>query len=106
MEWWNNVVQYCSWNDAALGTASVPKHHPGLVENSLVPMALQCPRAQPSNKVALALEVIQGGLLQWLRPLRMLQSHLWMLFLPQPPVEGRLGLANVSPQGGTSLGAP
>lgn len=50
-----------------------------------------------------------GGLVQgvqpWLLPVQRLQSHFWMLFLSQLPLEGELGLANVT-SGGTSSPAP
>lgn len=50
--------------------------------------------------MSLRLRGLAQGVQRWLMPLWMLWSRFWMLLLSQLPVEGELGSANVSPQGG------
>lgn len=103
------MVQHCSWKGAAPGTASVPKQPPSSVEDRPHPHTPQPCSAcgvQPSNEVALPAggvplcRVGAGCAVMSAASLRVLRSHFRMLFLSQPPVEGGLGSANVSPQGG------
>ena len=113
--WQSRVVRHCSWKGAQLlGQPLSQSSPPARWKTGLNPTALQCPWGSAFKRGGFACGGVifrglgvspgLGGLVQgvqrWLLPLQTLRSHFWMLFLLQPPVEGGLGSANVSPQGG------